>query len=192
MSRYTEWCDELEAAIAEPFDKDLHGTKSQGGSQITFVSWTHYVQRLNDLVGASGWTVDQPDHYNAGDKLVMAVPVTVLGVTKVNVGDEEGDKDSFGTASTNAYAQAMKRTCALFGLGLYLYDKDWTAQYLAGRAPASDLQIRRISRLSETQEMDEKKQQKLAEWLTSRPGYDAAQTMIQKLERSPMKQERAA
>ena len=183
--RYTEWSPELEAALAEPFPKALHSSKSQGGSSITFVSWTHYAERLNEVVGAGGWWTGIPEPYQVGGKLMLSVPVTILGVTKVNVGDEEGDKDNFGTASTNAFAQSFKRTCAMFGLGLYLYDKDWTQQYLAGNAPASDFQLRQIAVLSDEREMEEEKRQKLAEWLNERPKYDAARSMILKLERSP-------
>lgn len=118
MSVYAEWCDELEAALAEPFPMEVRQNKRMGGQEITFVSWTHYVERLNRLVGAGGWEVGEVNFWHAGDKLVMAVPVTILGVTKVNVGDEGEDKDDFGTAATNAYAQALKRTLALFGMGL--------------------------------------------------------------------------
>lgn len=118
MSEYTEWCEDLERALAEPFPADVLQTKSMGGASITFVSWTHYVERLNRLVGAGGWSIGDVSFWHAGDKLVMAVPVTILGVTKVNVGDEGEDHDAYGTAATNAFAQALKRTLALFGMGL--------------------------------------------------------------------------
>lgn len=123
MSTYTEWTPELGAALSERFPEEAHQTKTQGGSNITFVAWHEYAHRLNVTVGPQNWSAGAPIFHEVGGKLVMAVPVTILGVTKVNVGDEDEDKDSFGTASTNAWAQAYKRSCALFGMGLYMYDK---------------------------------------------------------------------
>ncbi|HEX6939882.1 MAG TPA: Rad52/Rad22 family DNA repair protein [Longimicrobiales bacterium] len=124
MAEYTEWCEELADALAAPFPAECVKTKTRGGANIPFVSWHHYAHRLNALVGPDGWSMDDPIVRDIGGKLVMGVPVTILGVRKINFGDEDEGKDDYGTASTNAWAQAFKRTCALFGLGLYLYDKD--------------------------------------------------------------------
>lgn len=123
MAKYTEWCPALEAALAEPFPAAVVKQKSKGGTRIAFVSWHHYVRRLNALVG-SGWSMGEPVVREIAGKLVLGVPVTILGVTRVNFGDEDEGKDDYGTASTNAWAQAFKRTCALFGIGLDMYDKD--------------------------------------------------------------------
>jgi hypothetical protein len=137
MSFYEEWSEDLAADLAEPFPPEAHQTKKQGGSEITFVGWPHYVARLNDTVGPNGWQtrVRLEEH---GGKLVAIVSLSVLGVTKENVGDEDEDKDSYGTASTNSYAQALKRAAAGFGLGLYLYDKG--AREQASRAPSTPKQ----------------------------------------------------
>jgi hypothetical protein len=148
MARYTEWCEELEAALAEPFAAELHKTKDRFG---TFVSVRHYVERLNELVGVHGWSMDAPVQYRSGNKLGLAVGVTILGVTKWNVGDEMEDHGEpieytdertgevkekvvdFGSSSTNSWAQAFKRCCAYgFSMGLYLYDKDRTRAMLSG------------------------------------------------------------
>lgn len=120
--RFTEWDEDLAAALAEPFPPEAHQTKSQGGSQITFVSVHHYKTRLNATVGPQGWEcrVRLEDHTG---KLVCVCSLTILGVTKENVGDEDEEKDSYGTASTNSYSQSFKRTASDFGLGAYLYDK---------------------------------------------------------------------
>lgn len=120
--QYTEWTPELADALAEPFAPAAHKTKTLKGSSITFVSVHEYMTRLNSTVGPQGWrsAVRLEDH---GGKLVAVVSLTILGVTKENVGDEDEDKDSFGTAATNAFAQAFKRACAGFGLGAYLYDE---------------------------------------------------------------------
>jgi hypothetical protein len=147
---HTSWTPELVAALAEPFPRELHTNKHNRG---TFVSVRHYVARLNELVGPQGWSMDAPVAFHAGNKLCLGVGVTILGVTKWNVGDEQEDHGDpieytdpnsgevkekvvdFGSSSTNSWAQAFKRCLAYgFGLGLYLYDKDFTKQYLASRA----------------------------------------------------------
>jgi hypothetical protein len=136
MAKHTEWTPALEAELAAPFprelvqQKEMKSKKTGHVSRIDFVAWHHYTLRLNDLVG-SGWSMGEPILREVAGKLVMALPVTVLGVTRVNVGDEDEDKDDYGTASTNAWAQAFKRTCALFGMGLDMYDKKGLAEKAA-------------------------------------------------------------
>lgn len=147
---HTSWTPELVAALAEPFPREVHTQKHNKG---TFVSVHHYVARLNELVGPQGWSMDAPVAFHAGQKLCLGVGVTVLGVTKWNVGDEQEDHGDpieytddagnvkekvvdFGSSSVNSWAQAFKRCCAYgFGLGLYLYDKEGTRQYLGNSSP---------------------------------------------------------
>lgn len=142
MAKYTEWSEELEKALAEPFAPELH---MQKGGKGTFVSVHHYVSRLNALVGVHGWSMEPVVTFHAGNKLGIAVGVTILGVTKWNVGDEmedhgEPDDDGkvrdFGSSCTNSWAQAFKRCLAYgFRMGLYLYDKEWTRKFLAKGRP---------------------------------------------------------
>src|SRR5688500_11750173 len=152
MAKFTEWCPERVEALAAPFPKELHAQKDRRG---TFVSVHHYVARLNELVGPNGWSMPEPSTYHAGAKLGCAVGITILGVTKWNVGDEMEDHGEpveytddqgktrekvvdFGSSSTNSWAQAFKRCCAYgFGLGLYLYDKEFTKRYLSERPGAN-------------------------------------------------------
>lgn len=122
MAKYAEWCEGLEHDLAEPFPSSLIQQKRKGGSNISFVAWHAYAARLNDLVG-SGWSVGELTMREVGGKLVTMLPLTIFGTTRVNVGSEDEDKDDFGDASTNSWAQAFKRSCALFGLGLSMYDK---------------------------------------------------------------------
>lgn len=118
---FDEWGEDLIAALSEPFAPADHKTKKQGGSEITFVDVHKYKERLNATVGPHGWS-NTVRLDPIGGKLVATVALTILGVTKENVGDEDEDKDSFGTASTNAFAQAFKRVASDFSLGSYLYD----------------------------------------------------------------------
>jgi hypothetical protein len=121
----------LEAALAEPFPAEFVQRKTKGGSSVSFVGWHIYVMRLNDLVGP-GWSMGEPILKEVGGKLIMGLPVTIFGITRVNFGsedeehgnaDDDGKVRDFGSAETNSFAQALKRTLALFGMGLNLYDK---------------------------------------------------------------------
>ena len=148
MSKHTDWTPELEADLAEPFPAEYRKTKSMGGRQVTFVPWHRYVSRLNELVGF-GWSRDTPITMHVENKLVMGLPITIFGTTRVNFGDEddseyetvvnkqtgeeEEKKTMYGSPVTNAYAQAFKRSCAMFGMGLDMYDKD--AKPVAKPAP---------------------------------------------------------
>lgn len=131
MAQFDAWRPELEAALAEPFPDAWLQTKRQGGTQITFVGWHLYIHRLNQLVGP-GWSMGEPILREVGGKLVMGLPVSIFGVTRVNFrseeeehgnADDDGKVRDFGSAETNSFAQALKRTLSLFGLRLSLYDK---------------------------------------------------------------------
>jgi hypothetical protein len=122
VAKYTEWSAELEAELAEPFPAAYVQTKKLKGNEISFVPWHVYVRKLTHLVG-SGWQMEPPIPMQAGGKLVVAVGLTILGVTRWNVGDEDADHEGYGSGATNAFAQGYKRAAALFGVGLDMYDK---------------------------------------------------------------------
>jgi hypothetical protein len=119
---FSVWCPDLATALAEPFPAAMVQTKTKGGRSISFVSWHHYTEKLNALVGHE-WAMEPPIPMQAGGKLVVAVGLTILGVTRWNVGDEDADHEGYGSGATNAFAQAYKRAAALFGMGLDMYDK---------------------------------------------------------------------
>lgn len=112
-------------ALMERFPDRWHESKSLKGNKITFVSWHHYADQLDRILGPDGWTIEEPTVTVTPNRVIVAVGLTIPGSgTKWNVGDEVLDKDSFGTASTNAFAQAFKRAAAMWGLGRYMYEKD--------------------------------------------------------------------
>jgi hypothetical protein len=127
---FDEWSPDLVTALEEPFAPGDHKDKRQGGSTIMFVDVHKYKERLNATVGPHGWSSTlrlEP----IGGKLICTVALTVLGVTKENVGDEvevpevneRGNEKIIGGPATNSYAQAFKRAASDFGLGSYLYDE---------------------------------------------------------------------
>ncbi len=119
---FAVWCPDLVTALAEPFPPEMLKTKTLKGNVISFVPWHRYTEKLNALVGHE-WAMEPPIPMQAGGKLVIAVGLTILGVTRWNVGDEDADHEGYGSGATNAFAQAYKRAAALFGMGLDMYDK---------------------------------------------------------------------
>lgn len=133
MAQYDRWSDDLLDALSSPFPESCIEWVDKGdknGKLLPSVHWTEYVRRLNDLVG-EGWSMGDPilQTIRFSDKegketgrVVVGLPITILGVTRINFGDEDDDKIAYGSGVTTAWAQAVKRTCSLFGLGMYLYD----------------------------------------------------------------------
>lgn len=199
MIFHTEWNPALIEALRRPFPPECHEEKRQGGSKITFVALHHYKRRLNELVGPHGWssTVRMEP---IGGRLVATVALTILGVTKENVGDEveepevneRGNIKMVGVPATNSYAQAFKRACADFGLGLYLYDE--TARKAAmnpAAASATNDQYDRINALLDERDLDEATYKKTVQRVTGGLTADAARTAITWLESLPMKEKAA-
>ena len=187
METFTEWSDELRAALAEPFPSQQVSKKKKGGQSIPFVSWHFYAARLNELVGG-GWSMGTPIQMLVGGKLMIGLPVTILGVTRVNFGDEnadQGGEKDYGSASTNAFAQAFKRTLSLFGMGLYLYDKEGRIAAMAngngnGSAPAkasADV-VAKIGALMATKQLTEAHRKRLEGKLADMDDATAKATVL--------------
>lgn len=187
MAKYEKWCEQLEKDLAEPFPQEIVQQKSKGGTSISFVAWHHYVWRLNNLVGG-GWSMSEPLVKEVAGKLVMGVSVTILGVTRVNFGDEDEDKDNYGTACTNAWAQAFKRTCALFGIGLYMYDKTGTVQQKPTPKAASKAQVDEIALLADKHDVPKDKAGGLSNKLNEGMTEDEAKATIKWLKSLPVLQ----
>jgi hypothetical protein len=115
----------LAARLMERFPERWHEQLTKKGNAITFVSWHHYADQLDELVGPMNWWTEPPVTTVTPERVIIAVGLTLRNFgTKWNVGDELLSKDTFGTASTNAFAQAFKRAAAMWGLGRYMYEKD--------------------------------------------------------------------
>ena len=203
MALFDKWCPALEAALREPFPREMisfkeaKSKKSGVVTQIPFVSWTHYVKRLNELVG-NGWSMSEPRFARAGSKLVVSVSLTILGVTRTNVGDENEAKDDYGTASTNAHAQAFKRACAMFEMGLNLYDKEERARAIAEQSQprsqrrqqnrtegAKPWTLQKIRELMEGREITEKHRAELTAKLAGSMDEPHAKQLVDWLEKKP-------
>lgn len=107
------------ARLREPFAvEDVswkpQATKGDRALAIAYADARAYQERLDAVVGGD-WS---DDCEVTGGGTVVVCKLTVCGVTRCDVGEEEqGDPNT----ATSAYSQAFKRACCKFGLGRYLY-----------------------------------------------------------------------
>jgi hypothetical protein len=140
MERQNRFTKQVASALATPFDLLAHSFKPGATNRdktralaLTYVDPRLYQTRLDavDPAWASQYQVIALD-----DRLLVNCTLTVLGVTREDVGEallmaeQRGKTVPDENAYTSAVAQAFKRACAQFGLGRYLYDapKTW-AEY---------------------------------------------------------------
>lgn len=101
-------------------------TKTLKGTKIRFCSW-YETQRILDYYTNGHWELDVSVH--AGNKTTSAVATLTIhtsdvgAITRTSTGCEDANVNSYGDTTSNAEAQAFKRACARFGLGLHLYFK---------------------------------------------------------------------
>lgn len=132
MAKFTEFTEELEAALAKPTPKSQLQTKKQGGATISFTSDQYVIDRLNEEVGVGGWqddyavtTYSRPVEKRGATVIGSVVcHLKVLGVMKSAAADLEFQEKMYGTPATNAQAKAFKRAAMKFGIARELWNKD--------------------------------------------------------------------
>lgn len=141
--KFTEYNDEVVAALSAPVPASAIQKISRGGTSFRFTSDKWAMHRLDEVVGAYGWQDDyvtvayarpltKKDRkgnittYNA----TVTCHLKVLGVMKSGQADvelinnPEGGSSTYGTPSTNAQAKAFKRAAMKHGVARELWDKD--------------------------------------------------------------------
>jgi hypothetical protein len=126
------WSKQIAEALLAPFPAEMVGWKAQAtirdGSKamaVAYVDARAVADRLDETVGPENWS----DGYSVlgeqtgsfGKEVVVACRLTVLGVTKEDVGVGEDAK--------SAYSDAFKRAAVKHGVSRYLYSlpKQWVA-----------------------------------------------------------------
>jgi len=110
---------EILQKLAESFPPEAiqwrPGQVGQSKAQaLPFVDLRYYIERLNMVTGGD-WS-DNYEIFNGGSLIVCRL--TICGVTRCGVGEAEPEDRN---TVTSAVAQAFKRACVKFGLGLYVY-----------------------------------------------------------------------
>jgi hypothetical protein len=99
-------------------------TKIIKGQRIDFVSWYSHIRLLEYYAPGFGWEVRT--HCN-GDRTVvegrLAIRAAEGNFIREATGTEDNEIDTWGDPSSNAEAMSLRRCCAKFGLGLYLWEK---------------------------------------------------------------------
>jgi hypothetical protein len=147
--------------LSAPFDEqEIKQRTGRGGMKFDYIDARIVADRLNETVGVGNWgtafkliyagppskrTILRPQ-WEGGQKIgerkdeidfqVVAVEcsLTVLGVTKADVGQALEEEEGF----KSAYSDAFKRAAVHFGIGRYLYNKDRKPQPTQQRSPPAN------------------------------------------------------
>lgn len=138
-----ELTSEQQQQLTAPFPISLIEVKPGATSKdksralaLAYADARSYQQRLDEIVGALGWSVT----YRRISDRALVCRLTVCGVAKEDLGECSDPNDpNFWTIAS---AQAFKRACAAFGLGRYLYSlprlwADYDPQRKAFTSPRS-------------------------------------------------------
>ena len=110
--------------LSKPVAKRHLGKRKQGGKEIPFISWDTAVRYMDYLAGVWNYQIMRVD--NIAGKVILTVRVSILSkegwMFREATGQEDESVESYGDSSSNAESMALRRACAKFGLGLYLYD----------------------------------------------------------------------
>lgn len=125
------------------FPSAMLGSVSKGGTKLTYVPVSEVIQRLNDVLGMTGWSWEatrvwrdevSPDWVLATGRMTA----TIDGVTSTKSG-EGGVKVKYlrdgvtlvdlGDEFKGAASDALKKAAQKFGVGLYLSRKEGARRY---------------------------------------------------------------
>lgn len=118
---------EIIADLSKPRPEYVQ-TKTKGGATLKFIAWHNVVRILDEC--APGWHSEVKQVLNQADLIAVimriCIPCAEGLVWREAIGNETDDTEDvkYGDPFSNAQAMAFKRTAAMFGVGLYLYQKD--------------------------------------------------------------------
>lgn len=107
---------EMARALADPDGLVVRERSGRGGLTFSYIDARQVMDRLDAVVGMGGWS----DSYRqVGDAIECSL--TVLGVTKVDVGYPNNPDHPEDEALKSAFSDALKRAAVKFGIGRFLY-----------------------------------------------------------------------
>jgi hypothetical protein len=116
----SELTKEMLEQLAKPFPANKISIKVQtkpndNGNAlcVAYIDARDVMERL-DAVVAGGWS----DEYRSAPSGGLECALTVLGVTRRDVGDDQNDNEQ----QKAGYSDAFKRAAVKFGVGRFLYD----------------------------------------------------------------------
>ena len=113
---------EILTDLRKPISPRFIKTKSINGRKIKFVSW-YELNRLMDYF-APGFEFSATTSFD-GTKVCVVGQLTIKAsegdFTRSATGNENSNLEAYGDPYSNAEAQAFRRCCARWGLGLHLW-----------------------------------------------------------------------
>ncbi|MGL5944235.1 MAG: hypothetical protein ACRC2S_28470 [Waterburya sp.] len=108
--------------LRKPIQPRFIKSKSIKGKRIDFVSW-YELNKLMDFY-CPGWEWNINTSFD-GTKVCVIGALTIKAqegdFTRSATGNENSDLDAYGDPYSNAEAQAFRRACGRWGLGLHLW-----------------------------------------------------------------------
>ena len=119
---------EILESLRQPVPSELISYKTIKGNRIDYISWTTLTDLLDQRAGLGGWSWKIKEIQQVGNRLTMIGCLTIYGddrsLTMMATGDEDIDLDAYGTPATNTEAQCLRRCCAKYNLGRFLWKKE--------------------------------------------------------------------
>jgi len=128
--------------LAAEFDNTF--TRSQGGTELTYITGEQCVRRLNEVLGFDRWSFQVIEHgtNEEADEIWVFARLTVHTDHGLIIREQAGSQKIKRSRSTSqpldigfdykgAITDAMKKCASLIGVGLYLSRKEEQVQYSA-------------------------------------------------------------
>lgn len=129
-------------ALAEPFPADQIEKLPKGNAFLDYVGHAGITMRLNEAVGPDNWSFEPLAYTPAGLPLIedglLWGKLTILGVTKLCVGDAAGKKG--GNGAKEMIGDAIRNGAMRFGVATYLWSKSEAAEAIKEREAAVQVQ----------------------------------------------------
>ncbi|MCC6457251.1 MAG: hypothetical protein IT328_20015 [Caldilineaceae bacterium] len=113
--------NDLLKALSKPFHPSHvswkpGAVKGERALALAYADLRAYMNRLDEVCGGD-WSVT----YEPWGENRIICKLTIAGITRSSTGESSSESERSEIGGTVAEAQAMKRACAMFGLGRYLY-----------------------------------------------------------------------
>lgn len=116
---------EIIADLSKPIPASVLKTKKVGGQEITYIAWHTAIKFMEAY--APGFCYEIRNVQQTADNVIITARITIRASDgefyREATGIEGVDVNGWGDAASNASSMALRRACAMFGLGLYLYNK---------------------------------------------------------------------
>jgi hypothetical protein len=157
-----ETLEQILKSFGQPFteyieQKPVYSKGSKSGT-VDYIPWFSLCDILDSLAPGWEWSITCDYH---GDRTVVIGTLTIHGsdrsISRSATGNEDSNCGSFGDPCSNAEAMAMRRACAKFGIGRYLWVKKSEQTWAEG--------IREVQARNQSKPKTEKGTISREEWL---------------------------